>query len=157
MKMRSHKQSGGRRTAKNKKMRGGDDQTQLKNDVVVMKTTKISTQPNNDPSYTEIGLVHLSDSRGINAIRGTITAFSNLFGARGFDNRIYDDLRMSTLDKLKASLEDDQKICNLRMDFENPMPDLLYHHVYGTLLQKRSQAKPPPPPPPLQTQPVKPL
>lgn len=114
--------------------RGGDD-ARAKS---VFHTTKISTEQNKDPTYVESGVVHLSDSKGINLVRGVITDVTNIFGAKGISNVIYDELRKSTLQELHKLLKHDEKICNLRMEFSHPQPELIFHHAYGTLYRKRS-------------------
>ena len=114
-------------------------------DAFLFKTNRISTQPNVDPNYEETGLVHMSESTGINVVRSTITGFASFLGKKGVDNVIYDKLRNDTLKKLEELLDKnpDSKICNLRMEFENPFPDLLYHHVYGTMLGRRPKPEAP--------------
>lgn len=128
-------------TGKNLKFRGGNPQRA----DCVFDTTKISTEPNRDSNYYEAGVIHLSDATGINLVRGVITGISNVFGAKGIDNTVYDALRKQTLTSLQTMLKRDEKICNLRMDFDSPSPELLYHHLYGTLLRKRPHVKRVPP------------
>lgn len=100
-------------------------------------TNQISTQQNIDPEYEDIGVVHLTESAAINLARGLITGITNVFGVKGFDNVVYDRLRNEGLQGLQSKLEPNQKVCNLRMEFSAPTPDLLFVHLYGTLLKKR--------------------
>jgi hypothetical protein len=102
----------------------------------VFLTDKITTQPNTDDSYKEIGIIHLTESDAINIIRGFATGVSNIFGAKGFDNSLIDSLRNSTLNRLSGMIEPDQKVCNLRMEIDSSNPKLVFHHVYGTLFKK---------------------
>jgi hypothetical protein len=102
----------------------------------VFLTDKITTQPNTDDSYKEIGIIHLTESDAINIIRGFATGVSNIFGAKGFDNSLIDSLRNSTLNRLNGMIEPDQKVCNLRMEIDSSNPKLVFHHVYGTLFKK---------------------
>jgi hypothetical protein len=97
----------------------------------------ISTQPNTDDTYREVGIVHLTDTAGINAIRGFATELSNFFGSKGFDNPLIDHLRNKTLARLNKLIGPNQKVCNLRMEIDSSAPKLMFHHVYGTLLQKK--------------------
>jgi hypothetical protein len=76
-------------------------------------------------------------------VRGAITGITNFFGAKGVDNKIYDMLRNETLEKLTGMLNQDEKVCNLRLEFDNPAPGLLFHHAYGTLLKKKPAAEQP--------------
>ena len=117
-------------------LNGGDPEVERK--VCIFPSAKMTSQQNSDPAYVESGIIHMSESQAINAVRGTLTSFANVFGAKGVDNTIYDNLRNLTLNKLENMLKPDEKICNLRMEFANPMPDLLYHHIYGTLLKKKN-------------------
>ena len=99
-------------------------------------TNQISTQANDDPAYTEIGIIHVTDSAAINAARGFVTDVSNLFGAKGFDNTIFDLARNGALNQMKMLMTDTQKVCNLRMETSND-PALVFVHMYGTLLEKK--------------------
>jgi hypothetical protein len=132
----------------NKKMKKGGDIA-----LNVFASDRMSTQPNNDNSYKEIGVLHVSDSEAINVARGFATGVSNFFGAKGFDNSLIDGLRNKTLTKVQEILKEsgDRKVCNLRMEIDTSNPTLVFHHVYGTLLQRGSNVEPkeiPLPPPP---------
>ena len=97
----------------------------------------VSTQPNTDINYKEIGIAHITESGAINALKGIATGIVNVFGAKGFDNSVYDVTRNKALKKIMEQLDANQKICNLRMDVENnPASSLFFIHLYGTLLQK---------------------
>ena len=97
----------------------------------------VSTQPNTDINYKEIGIAHITESGAINALKGFATGIVNVFGAKGFDNSVYDVTRNKALKKIMEQLDANQKICNLRMDVENnPASSLFFIHLYGTLLQK---------------------
>lgn len=106
-------------------------------DNCIFQSEIISTQPNTDDTYKEVGVVHLTDTAGINALRGFATDLSNFFGSKGFDNPLIDHLRNKTLNRLKDLIEPGQKVCNLRMEVDSSTPKLMFHHVYGTLLQKK--------------------
>jgi hypothetical protein len=105
----------------------------------ILLNSKISTEPNLDPSYKNIGMIHITDSRGINVIREIGTEIMNIFGNKGFDNQIYDELRNESLDKINnfVNSNPNYKISNLRMEFSHVNVNLLVHHVYGTLLEKK--------------------
>ena len=55
-------------------------------DIYIFKTHQISTEPNTDNTFKEIGIIHLSESIAINAARGFITGVANVFGKKGFEN-----------------------------------------------------------------------
>jgi len=108
-----------------------------KADYIYLSQT-ISTQLNTDMSYKEIGIAHVTESGAVNALKGFATGVVNIFGAKGFDNSVYDRTRNKALEKLMDQLNPNQKVCNLRMDVENnPASSLFFIHLYGTLLQKK--------------------
>ena len=98
-------------------------------------TDKISTQPCSRSKFKEIGIVHMSDSIGLNLVRNTATNVLNIFGQKGFDNTIYDKLRNSCLEKMTTLLKENQRVCNLRIEIERDAK-LIYMHLYGTLVEK---------------------
>jgi len=103
--------------------------------VNIFLSENISMQsiPNN---YKQIGILHLTDSAAINAIRDIGTGFFNAFGSKGFDNIIYDNLRKTVFDKVKDTLKNKQKVFNLRLDFEgNTQGTTIFLHLYGDLCE----------------------
>lgn len=108
----------------------------VKQDYIYL-SSQITTQQNNDPNYKEVGVIHITESGAVNFITGFATGVANIFGAKGFDNSIYDRARNSALRKIIAQIDSKQKICNLRMDVENDARSTLFFiHLYGTLLEK---------------------
>ena len=101
--------------------------------VFIYNTTQISTQPNTDTNYKEVGIIHVTESSAINIARNFVTNISNAFGAQGFDNTIFDSARNQALQKLNEQLTDEHKVSNLRMELSND-PNLIFVHLYGTLL-----------------------
>lgn len=97
---------------------------------------RISTEANTDPAYMAAGIVHLTDTAGINALRSIGTEWANMFGAKGFDVSVYDTLRNDTLQKVMDILLPHQKICSCRMEFEMGVSNI-FHHFYGTLYEKK--------------------
>ena len=110
-----------------------------RSNLFIYSSQHISTQPNTDNNYKEIGIVHITESAAINAIKGLMTGVANIFGAKGFDNSVYDKARNTALNKIMTQIDKTkQKICNLRMEVENnPASSLFFIHLYGTLLQKK--------------------
>lgn len=100
----------------------------------VFSTNQISTQYNIDPRFNEIGIIHVTDSDAIGSFRAIGTDFANVFGAKGFDNSIIDIARNRALVKLAKMLTNKQKVCGLRMEITQN-PQLIFVHLYGTLLQ----------------------
>jgi hypothetical protein len=108
------------------------------------KSKNISTQQNTDPSFTEVGIVHLSDSTGISIVRDFATGVANMVGRKGFDNGPIQQLRNKTLKQLSEIISEhatqsgkECKLCGLRMEIDQNQPGLIYHHAHGTLLEKR--------------------
>ncbi len=125
------------KTKKNRNMHGGGtDNSDIK--LYIYRTSKISTDPNTDPNYRKVGIVHYTDSAGINLAREFGTGISNIFGMKGFDNTVYDKLRKETLEKVQGLLSDNQIICSSRMEFDvtPKATTLIIHHFYGTLYEK---------------------
>lgn len=142
---KGEQKKGGRGFTRSKRL-GGADQPLAPAPMPYMDVSKfvfnsanISTQLNADPAFKEVGVIHISDSAAINALRDAATGFTNMFGLKGFDNTIVDDLRNNTLRQLQSIIKPNQKVCNLRMEVEFKEPALIFHHVYGTLLENSKQ------------------
>ena len=114
-------------------------------ELCILNSPFISADPNTDPSYQHIGLIHFTDSAGINIVRGIFTDVANIFGKKGFDNTIYDGLRKSTLEQIIKMLKSNQKVCSCRMEFDMaPTNTMIFHHFYGTLYEKIESSEIPP-------------
>jgi hypothetical protein len=107
--------------------------------LFIFPSTYVSTQPNTDINYKEIGVVHITQSGAINILRGMATGVANIFGRGGFDTSIYDIARKNSLTNIISQINtSSQKICNLRMDLENnPQSSSFFIHLYGTLLERK--------------------
>jgi hypothetical protein len=128
-----------RNTYKKRNKKGGNGNSNNKSDInnFIFPSKKISTQQNFDNNYEEIGIVHVTESTAINAIRGAVTGFANFFGSKGFENSVYDIARNSALQKLTNQITANQKISNLRMEASFDQT-LVFIHLYGTLLEKKT-------------------
>jgi len=129
-----------RNTNKKRNKKGGNDNNKSDINNFIFKSKQISTQENSDSSYEEIGVVHVTESTAINAIRGAVTGFANLFGSKGFENSVYDIARNNALRKLTTQITSNQKINNLRMEASFDQ-SLVFIHLYGTLLEKKDSTK----------------
>jgi len=96
----------------------------------------ISTEQNKSKAYVRQGVLHFTDSMGINALRDTFTAISNFFGSKGIENAVYDKLRSVALTKVGILLDEDQRCYNTRFDFERE-GDTIFVHIYGTLYKRK--------------------
>lgn len=121
-------------TKKNRTKKGGN------NDFIYIDP-RLSTQPNTDTSYTEIGIIHVCDSIAINIIRQQITNILNTFGNSGFDSILFDQARNKCLQRLAGLIKENNKISNIRFEFISVDPSLITINAYGTLLQKNVLAK----------------
>jgi len=106
----------------------------------IFLSQNISTQPNTDKNYKEIGVVHITESEGINFIKNIGTGVANFFGRKGFDSSSYHKARLKALENISNLInKDNQKICNLRMDIDiNSKSRLVFVHLYGTLMERTS-------------------
>ena len=103
--------------------------------VYIFSSERISTQPNTDINYQEVGIIHVTESSAINMARGLVTNVYNAVGAQGFDNTIFDSARNQALEKMSQQLTEEHKVSNLRMEVTND-PTLVFIHLYGTLLKR---------------------
>ena len=124
-----------KRSKVNRNLKGGASDK----DKYIFTSNNISTQPNEDINYKEIGIIHVTDSAGVNFLRNIGSSITTTFGGTGFENSVYDKARNSALNKIMNQIDKKtQKICNLRMDVENGLnSNLLFVHLYGTLLERK--------------------
>jgi hypothetical protein len=66
-----------------------------------------------------------------------LTDVANLFGANGFDNRIYNKAKEKAIEKMLNKLGSDRKVCDLRMDVEQ-RGKVVIVNLLGSLYEKRS-------------------
>lgn len=104
--------------------------------IYVYRSPQITSQINADATYQEVGIVHVTESAAINAARGLVTGAANFFGAKGFDNTVFDTARNDALAKMAGQLTPNQKVCNLRMETSSDAT-LVFVHLYGTLLETK--------------------
>jgi hypothetical protein len=104
--------------------------------IYLFPSDKISIQSMTS-DYKQIGIVHITDSAGINFIRQFGTNLANTFGSKGFDNVIYDELRNKVLTKLMVMIGDNnQKVFNVRLDVESSaINSTIFVHLYGDLCE----------------------
>ena len=99
--------------------------------------SNISTEPNKNNSFVRIGVLHFTDSMGINAVRDALTSIGNLFGSKGFDNLIYDKLRNIALTKVGILLGENRRCYNTTIQIDR-MNDTVFAHICGTLYEKKT-------------------
>ena len=119
-----------------------EQQLQQNKDLYLFSSDKISIQ--SIPSdYKQIGIIHISDSAGLNFVRQFGTNMANTFGSKGFDNSIYDELRNKVLTKLQGMIDLDNKVFNVRIDVESsgPTSATIFVHLYGDLCEPTSSSR----------------
>ena len=115
---------------KTRKLRGGNEQ------LFIFSSNKISTDPNTDQNYMSKGIVHITESVGISALRTFATGLTGAFGGKGYDTTIFDKVRNDALKKLNGLLNNKQKICGLRMEFTMET-NIIFVHLCGTLFESK--------------------
>jgi hypothetical protein len=122
--------------------KGGAPSKENPNNIYLSK--HLSTNPNTDPEYIEIGVVHRTEIAGINLVRTIVKNYANIFGLSGVDSSVYIYLRNKILKQLDKLVEKGQKIANIRFDFEVNERDfsgMAILHAYGTLYEKIKKDK----------------
>lgn len=102
----------------------------------VFDDRRLSTQPNEDHSYEDAGIIHATEAVGINFGRAIITNIANTFGSKGIDLSRYNVARTGALKKLLSHTPEGHKVCNIKMDVENG-PQSIHVHAYGTLMKPK--------------------
>lgn len=102
----------------------------------IFSDPRLSTQPNEDPSYEDGGIIHVTEAVGINFGRAIITNIANTFGSKGIDLSRYNVARTGALQKLLMDTPPGYKVCNIKMDIENG-PQSIHVHAYGTLMKPK--------------------
>lgn len=105
----------------------------------VFLNPRITTEFYKGTDYETVGLYHVTDTQGVHLMRVLGTELSNMFGGKGYETEVYDDLRKETLSKVNAFLTENPqyRITGVRMEFEQSRGHLLIHNLYGTLQKKR--------------------
>ena len=126
-----------KRSKVNSNIKGGGDKT-LEPEKCIFESLNITTQPNEDINYKEVGIIHVSDTAGVNFLRSFGSSITTSFGGKGFEAKVFDSARNSALKKLNGLINiNNEKVCNLRMDVNTGLnSNLFVVHLYGTLLRK---------------------
>lgn len=120
----------------------GDDTSENKTKKNIsnylFKTNRISMQSNNDSSYKEIAIIHMSIPGAVNVARDIGSGFMNAIGRKGFDVSRYDAKRLAVLEKLNDILDTSStcKICNLKIDIESTKGNNFFIHTHASLFDK---------------------
>ena len=115
--------------SKKKTQKGGKNDTNL-----FLKTNRLTTGPIENGEV--LGILHVTEAAGINALRGIGTGVANLFGEKGFDYTIYSNVKNKAFKKLFSKLKDGQKIGNIKMDIETTRATI-FCHLLGTVYQMK--------------------
>jgi hypothetical protein len=121
----------------NKQQQQQQQQQKVPISINVFMDKRLSTQPNEDRDYEDVGIVHATEAVGINMGRAIVTSIANTFGSKGVDLSRYDVCRQGALNKLLKELPVGYKVSNIKMDIENG-PQSIHVHAYGTLMKPKS-------------------
>ena len=113
---------------------GGNESNDVDSNLFLSE--KISCSGNNDSNYKEKGIIHHTESAGINALRDVGTGFLNFFGEKGFEGSVYEICKNKCLTAIKEKVNDNQKVCNLKIDIETNNKNTIFAHGYGSLFEK---------------------
>lgn len=130
-----------KKRTKRRKQRGGNETKNPiiandNNNIQIFESPALSCSSNTDSNYKEKGIVHYTNSEGINVFRDAGTGIFNFFGSKGFEGKIYETCKHNCLLGLQKQLNPNQKICNLKIDIETNNKNTIFAHGYGTLFQK---------------------
>ena len=104
-------------------------------DTYIFKHPRISCGALTDNTYKEIGVIQMTESYGKNYFRLLGTTYANLIGRKGFDNTCYNRAKMEALTKMAKRIQDNQRVCHLRMDVEDNH-STVFVHLFGSLYEK---------------------
>ena len=74
----------------------------------IRRSWRLSVASNHNKRYENVGIVHVTGTAGLGAMRQEATDFLNWFGSQGVDTSAFDDSRNDALDKLSKQLNDKQ-------------------------------------------------
>jgi hypothetical protein len=88
---------------------------------------------------TTVGLIHITESVGINLIRNMGTNVANLFGNEGYETVLYNNVKEKAFNKLKKIVnKDNYNVSNLKMDIETT-DKTIFCHLMGTLCKTEAK------------------
>ena len=125
----------GRRGQVTRWAKGGEASAGAQN---IFRTKQLSCASNQDRNYSEVGIVHITDSAALSWLRDNLTDFANIFGKKGFDNRVYNKAKEKAIKKMLTKLISDQKVCDLRMDVEQRDQTVIVN-LLGSLYEKHGR------------------
>ena len=103
----------------------------------MFETESISADPNFSPRYKSVGIISFTTIMAINAVRSFGTNFVNGLGMKGFENTIYEQLRIEAINKLKKEMDTKQidHISSFRIEFFDT-PTQVIAQTSGTALRR---------------------
>lgn len=125
----------GRRGQVTRRAKGGDP---IQN---IFIDKRLSCSSNRDRNYSEVGIVHITDSASPGWLRDNLTDFVNILGGKGFDNRVYNKAKEKAIKKMLnelTKLSSDHKVCDLRMDVEQ-RGQVVIVNLLGSLYEKHGR------------------
>lgn len=99
----------------------------------IINNQRFSTSKPQNTNMISKGIVHVTESVGINVARGIGTGFANLFGKSGFETTLYDEVKKKAFDKLSSMISDPSFfVGNIKMDIETTQ-NTIFCHLIGTI------------------------
>ena len=127
LKFKSRNKSNSKSKSKMKTQRGGVSKS--KNYI---PTRNFSTGDIKNKKIKAI--VHVTEATGINVVRGIGTGFANLFGKKGFESTLYDNVKTNAFKKLYQQVPDKYSVGNIKMDIETTQ-STIFCHLIGTVYE----------------------
>jgi hypothetical protein len=105
--------------------------------TLFFETEAISADPNSSSRYKSVGVISFTTIMAINAVRSFGTNFVNGLGMKGFENTIYEKLRIEVMDKLKKEMEAKQihRVSSFYLEFFDT-PTQVIAQCSGTALRR---------------------
>ena len=115
--------------AKTRKRGGGS--------TIFFEEEAISADPNFSTRYKSVGIISFTTIMAINAVRSFGTNFVNGLGMKGFENTIYEQLRIESINKLKKEMDAKQidRISSFHLEFFDT-PSQVIAQCSGTALRR---------------------
>lgn len=123
-----------------KQLPGGGQIIDTKTQYNTFFFEKLSTQPNIDNTFEEIGIVSIINSQGINMLRSSISKLARKFGQIGYSMSVYNYAVNQLIEKVNDEMVKRiiDKISNVKIHVEFPSSNEIICQFNGTALRKKN-------------------
>lgn len=130
----------GKKTKKNKnKFLKGGSNTNTNTNTNIINNRRFSTGKPTYKNMVSKGLVHLTESVGINIARDIGSGVANLFGSSGFESTLYDEVKTKAFNKLSSMMNNKKLyVGNIKIDIETDK-NTIFCHLVGTIYMKQEK------------------